>query len=547
MSDKKHIDRIFQEKLKDFEASPNPKVWKNIQNQLNQQEPKTKPIWLRYAAVAALVVLLVSVSTVLITNQISTNKTTNTKQPSEINNNAVIPEKQNTTITTVNTKEAKHNNSSSEEKSSSSSINNTVKDALIENKSTVVSSNSTTKETDATTRYSTQNKVSINSDKTANRQTTLNKTKSKSNNSITSSSKNQSSKSEEQIIRSNKIISSNSKRTIADSNGKDVGSNTDTSISKNSYTTAATTDSNNTNNTSTTETTFNYNKNTVTKTSSETNNTAVADSLLSKPLKIDESLTIEAAIALAELKNSPKEEKLKNRWQVYPNIAPVYYNSLGKGSHLDDQFVSNNKSGEVNTSYGISVSYALSKKFAIRSGFNKLNLSYDTDGVILYETPSSGNPVNPLRNITLSTGNETLSALSMDNLGVQTVDDVYNYNAAISQRISYYEIPLEAQYKLVNNTRFGFNIIGGFSSFLLRDNQVYSEFDDYKTYIGEANNINDMSFSGNLGFGIIYKFSEKFKFNLEPTFKYQFNAFDNTSGNFKPYIIGAYTGFSYRF
>ncbi|WP_417290810.1 outer membrane beta-barrel protein [Corallibacter sp.] len=544
MSDKKHIDRIFQEKLKDFEASPNPKVWKNIQNQLNQQEPKTKPIWLRYAAVAALLVLLVSVSTVLITNQISTNKTTNTKQPSEINNNAVIPEKQNTTITTVNTKEAKPNNSTSEEKSSSSSINNTVNDALIENKSTVVSNNSTTKETDPTARYSTQNKVSINSDKTANRQTTLNKTKSKSNNSITSSSKNQSSKSEEQTIRSNKVISSNSKRTIADSNGKDVGSNTDTSISKNSYTTAATTDSNNT---STTETTFDYNKNIVTKTSSETNNTAVADSLLSKPLKIDESLTIEAAIALAELKNSPKEEKLKNRWQVYPNIAPVYYNSLGKGSHLDDQFVSNNKSGEVNTSYGISVSYALSKKFAIRSGFNKLNLSYDTDGVILYETPGSGNPVNPLRNITLSTGNETLSALSMDNLGVQTVDDVYNYNAAISQRISYYEIPLEAQYKLVNNTRFGFNIIGGFSSFLLRDNQVYSEFDDYKTYIGEANNINDMSFSGNLGFGITYKFSEKFKFNLEPTFKYQFNAFDNTSGNFKPYIIGAYTGFSYRF
>ena len=37
------------------------------------------------------------------------------------------------------------------------------------------------------------------------------------------------------------------------------------------------------------------------------------------------------------------------------------------------------------------------------------------------------------------------------------------------------------------------------------------------------------------------------KFNLEPTFKYQLNAYDNTSGNFNPYIIGVYTGFSYKF
>jgi len=29
MGDKKHIDRIFQEKLKDFEVFPDAEVWKN--------------------------------------------------------------------------------------------------------------------------------------------------------------------------------------------------------------------------------------------------------------------------------------------------------------------------------------------------------------------------------------------------------------------------------------------------------------------------------------------------------------------------------------
>lgn len=271
-------------------------------------------------------------------------------------------------------------------------------------------------------------------------------------------------------------------------------------------------------------------------------NLMVGDSLVS------ESPSIEDAIAQAEdITEKDEEEKLVNRWQVQANIAPVYYNSLGKGSHIDEEFVSNSKSGETNTSYGVNVSYAISKKFAIRSGISSLNLSYDTDNVILYNSPSTNNPgnTNPLRNINLAPESQTLSAFSGDNLGFQQINNEL-YNAAISQRLSYYEVPVELEYKLVNN-RFGVNIIGGMSTFFLNDNEVYSEFEEYKTYIGEANNVNSVSFSTNLGIGLNYKFTDKLLFNFEPTFKYQLNGFDNTSGNFKPYIIGVYTGFSYKF
>ena len=51
----------------------------------------------------------------------------------------------------------------------------------------------------------------------------------------------------------------------------------------------------------------------------------------------------------------------------------------------------------------------------------------------------------------------------------------------------------------------------------------------------------------NLEEGRGFRLSEKIKLNLEPTFKYQINTFNNTSGEFKPYFIGIYSGFSYRF
>jgi hypothetical protein len=222
---------------------------------------------------------------------------------------------------------------------------------------------------------------------------------------------------------------------------------------------------------------------------------------------------------------------------------------MGKGSHIDGQFSNNSKTGEVNTSYGVNVSYNLNKKLSIRTGLSSLNLSYDTNDVVLYEGVSGSNSAqSALKNINLSNGNETLTAFSANNLVVGQIDNSISpqSKAAISQRISYFEIPVELNYR-IGSKKLGLNLIAGFSSFILDGNEVYSEFNEEKTYIGEANNIKNMSFSTNFGVGLDYKFSEKVKFNLEPTFKYQLNAFENTSGNFNPYIIGIYTGFSYKF
>jgi len=44
MSDKKHIDRLFQEGFKDFEATPDDAVWKNIESKLTENKKKPRVI-----------------------------------------------------------------------------------------------------------------------------------------------------------------------------------------------------------------------------------------------------------------------------------------------------------------------------------------------------------------------------------------------------------------------------------------------------------------------------------------------------------------------
>ena len=53
MSDKKNIDRLFQEKFKDFEAEPNKQVWLNIEAALKEKERKIIPFWVRFSGIAA--------------------------------------------------------------------------------------------------------------------------------------------------------------------------------------------------------------------------------------------------------------------------------------------------------------------------------------------------------------------------------------------------------------------------------------------------------------------------------------------------------------
>ncbi len=245
------------------------------------------------------------------------------------------------------------------------------------------------------------------------------------------------------------------------------------------------------------------------------------------------------------------ENRPNNRWSMGPAIAPVYFNSLGEGSPIHSNFAPNSKSGKVNLSYGLMVSYNVSKKLSIRSGVHMVDFGYDTNDVVF--TSSLATPSNALiDNIDYAQNSRNLVVESKAS-SPPTVDsnafagEISPLEGRMVQQLGYVEVPMELNYALVNR-KFGVNIIGGISSLFLVDNAVTLESEGLITEMGEANNVNNVNFSTNIGVGLNYEIAPKIQLNLEPMFKYQLNTFSEIEGgNFRPYSVGVYSGLSFRF
>lgn len=260
--------------------------------------------------------------------------------------------------------------------------------------------------------------------------------------------------------------------------------------------------------------------------------------------------TIEEAIAEQEQKEDEETDNeidAYKKWKIAPNVAPVYYNSLTSGSPIDDDFAGNTKKGQFTTSYGIGVGYALNKRLSVRTGINKLEVGYDTQDVAIYSSPETSGGHN-YKNINFSSEGAGMSIAGSGTYSAAQIPSSFSslFDSSLNQRFGYLEVPLELSYKL-SDKKLRVDVIAGISTFFLNKNEIYSENKVKTTYIGEANNLNNMSYSTNLGIGLEYKLSKSLNFNFDPMFKYQLNAFSNDAGNFKPYILGIYSGLSYRF
>lgn len=248
------------------------------------------------------------------------------------------------------------------------------------------------------------------------------------------------------------------------------------------------------------------------------------------------------------------EENNGKNWEVTPNFGPVFYNSLNGGSSIDPAFSDNSQSGDVNFSYGVQVSYALNDRLSLRSGVSNVDLGYTTGDVEL----ATGPVAVALSSIDYGGRSVVLSAFdrgTISNLPPPSGEgDPFagltpkstSGNAELIQNLSYYEVPLELEYALLNK-RFGVNMIGGFSTLFLGDNEVSVQDGTFRDVLGEANNLNSVSFSTNIGLGFDYKISKRLKFNVEPMFKYQLNPYTDSSVDFKPYYFGIYSGLSFKF
>ena len=494
MKKNKNIDELFKERFKNFEASPSPDVWNKIQAKLKEKDDrKVIPIWYKLGGVAALFALLFTIGYSIL--NVPLNKINN----SIVNENAIE----------INTEKA----------------NNTIVDNnIIQNDIVLTEDNNEVKSTKKLLIKKTTNSTN-NSNAFDRSETTV------ASNNIEQKVPTKQSK-QDLIQRSVPIIKSQESVANETSNLIDKSENLlinqDIEIDKNIEVLA------------------------VNKTIIDTHETSLIAEHKEFVKKENKKSIFDAIketsggeVVIAKLDNTPQ-----NRWEVTPNVAPVYYNSLTEGSSIDPSFSDNPKNGDLNIAYGVKVSYNLNKRLSMRSGVSNVNLSYSTTGLDIGTGPVSASTAS----IEYSSRNDVTIVVDKGALVNQNPEDTFgnitpkstNGEPLLNQKISYYEMPLELNYTLINKN-FGISVIGGFSALLLGNNEVSIEAGDFNEVLGEASNLSSLSFTTNVGLGLNYSFSKKLMFNIEPMFKYQLNPYTDSSVNFKPYYLGIYSGLSFKF
>ena len=552
MKDNKNIERLFQEKFKDFEALPPQDSWDIIASRLNEKKKKKRilPIWFQFSGIAASLFIIGS----LIWNF---SGESNTTEVPNSNNTIVNTEdskgnSNNSNITSPNNEAIVYDSQSNEEnldKKSNNSINQyneksidekLVKSKLKNNSSRrngLVSNGKLQNDIDASSNqkgfkkgknnFKKQSSSVTNSEKALVAHTEKNKAKRKSK---SKSFKNNSDF--ENLFDDNNVVDNNRE----DKNA--INKETIDAFFENK----------------TSNTTTITNNDSITK---QTNNSDVVvsneiitqDSTLVAEVSKETNLLEELLKEKEAGKNEDEKEEKRSKWAISTNASPVYFNSLAQGSSIDQQFDSNSKNYATTLSLGIAGSYAINNKLSLKTGVNNINISYNTNDV-LFDARMN----NVENNIpTISRNPEASNMVFSSKVGnVETLSGdvenviIENNVGALQQNISYIEVPLELSYKLLDK-KFGIEVIGGMSTLFLNQNNISLVANGIEMEVGRANNLNNIHFSSNVGLGFKYNFWKSFNANFQPMFKYQINTFSENSGNFKPYFIGLYTGVSFSF
>lgn len=489
MSDKKNIERLFQEKFRDFEVEPPTRVWSNIESKLNRKpQRRIIPLWWKLSGIAASLVLGSLISYSILNSDNQNGVTDSENSIVEVNNN---PENEN------NSKNGNENVGKDLKTNNPAIVVNPIN-----GKNNVVASSKKETKTESPLKFKNNSKKGFQFN---------------SNKNIVS---NRSHKNYLKSRKGEKAFQYNTV-TVAESNNKISEGNNSTPIADNT--------------------------NPVIENKEEVKSLIVisdANEIIKK-----DSVTVVVAVVpnpleellkekLAKTATTDKKSKLK-RWQVSSNAAPVYYSSASEGSPLDAEFQNNSKEYKTNLGYGIGVKYALTKKFSLKTGANAVAMEYNTNDVVFSQESFS----NSISNVNT---NLQGSFLQIQSKSVRFANNENKFDGKLNQKTGYIEVPVELSYKVLDR-KFGIEVIGGFSTLFLNENKVSLLSSGLELNIGEANNLRSIHYSTNIGLGFKYNFWKSFQANFEPMFKYQINTFSSDNGNFKPYILGLYTGVSYSF
>lgn len=530
MKENKNIDKFFQEKMNALDFEPNEIVWKNIKEQLKEKKKKRViPFWWKLSGIAASLVLGIGIYT----NKLSNNPTGNSVVISNESKNQIEKNNSKTTNSSENAVVENENIGRNSKTTTNSSENTVVENGSDSNKIDSSVNNYNTSETNSTTKKTGSKEIQK-------------KINSRNNSSIAtiSSKRNYEIKTKKAVVsdKNNDLIvqKSNDKKEKVSYDLNAIITENKVSQSKiETEKIGAITSENKSQSVKNIET-------------STSKSLAKVEPKVDVFKKIDSaSIASVASNAMEELlhekeKKTIKKEQKLNRWQLSSNVAPIYFSSTKNGSPLDSKFKNNTKDFNTNIGYGVGVKYAVNKKIKIRTGVNSLVADYNTNNIVAYQSANASR----MEHVDSNLRGSLIQIENKNPQEMQTLEGdgiiLKKYDGVLNQKIGYIEVPLEMSYKILDR-KFGVEVIGGVSSLFLNQNEVSVETSGTQMIIGKADNLNAVHFSGNVGLGLKYSFLKNIDLHLEPLFKYQFNTFNDTSGNFKPYVFGIYSGLSYSF
>ena len=510
MSERKNIDQLFQEKFKDFEASPSEEVWVNIEAKLDEKKKRRViPFWWKLSGAAAILLIGFLILKSFSSEKINTeNAVVNGKNSNYNNGKTTLKEvKNNPSKVDVNpvVNNSTDTNNSDEVKKISPSPTSAITEETISNHRSLKNKFNSNKNKIPVSRFAFE--------KNYNQEVAHN---TKTNKQSIAEKELNYSKQEKSVVQTEAPVNKNNKEAqeIIKKTTLNLDDLKENGISK-----------------------------IVTKEiEKKVNDTVKKNSVVNNVL---EEL-------LNEKESKVKQESKRNRWQLTSNVAPIFLGSVTNGSPIDSTLSKNSKSYNTNVGFGIGVSYAVNSRLSVRTGLNKLKMNYNTNDIVFF----TGIQAKMLTNVTPTTSSAMIHVQSDANTVVNSNSEtallpfensfVHENKGSLNQEIGYIEMPVEMTYAILDK-KFGVKIIGGFSTLFLQENRLTLISDTRDTVLGQANNLNDIHFSTNLGLGLKYTFIKSFEFNIEPTVKYQLNTFSSNAGNFKPYLFGIYSGISYRF
>ena len=254
-----------------------------------------------------------------------------------------------------------------------------------------------------------------------------------------------------------------------------------------------------------------------------------------------------------------------SRWSIAALATPTYYGTINSGSDDLSKQISATDQPILSYTGGVALSYKVNKRLSVQSGLFYSSVGQELDGINSFAGFQKYDNTKGDHNFEILTSNGTVFTSNpdvflfadgnSDRIITTFNKDVFDpqkasldyINNTMKQSFSYLELPVYLRYKVIDKT-VDFNLIGGLSYNLLVNNSVYTVIDGNKYMIGTTEGLNMFSLSSSVGMGMEYNFSSKLSLNLEPTFRYYMNSFNNVNGShFHPYSFGIFSGISYKF